>query len=210
MVPESVGRLSVAALVLGSFTSVASAHPHAWIDVKTTVILSAPSTVSAIREEWTFDKVYTSTLLKDASGKWKPLKEFVQTAMRHLEPYGYFVELHARGVRLAVRAPLDAEGEVRNDTLILRFTAPMALPLDISQSGLMLAVYDPTYYVDFEHTKNHPPLFEGPGAQGCLAHIKQATPSVQALSQAAAMDRNAPANPTLGRLFAQTVSIRCS
>ena len=210
MLADLTGKSLFAAFIIGSITSSACAHPHAWIDVRTTVVLSAPATISAIREEWTFDKLYTNTVLTDSSGKSKPLDEFTQSAMRHLGPYHYFLELRSGGGQPAVGEAVDAKGEVRNGSLILRFTAPLAMPLDISKSALTLAVYDPTYYIDFEHVKSHPILFEGPGAQGCVAGIKQATPSIQAQGQAAAMDRGAPANPTLGRLFAQFVSIHCS
>jgi len=186
-----------------------SAHPHAWIDVKTTLILTGRATVTAVREQWSFDASYSNTLLKDGNGKWKPLKPFVQTAMRNLAPYGYFMELHARGARLAIGRAGGAEGEVRNGSLIMRFTVSLSKPIDISHSDLSFSVYDPSYFIAFEHVKDHPIAFEGPGVDACTARIRQAKPSFEALSQAQAMDRNAPVNPELGRLFAETVLIHC-
>lgn len=42
------------------------------------------------------------------------------------------------------------------------------------------------------------------------ARITPAHPPADALSQAKAMDRNAAINTSLGKMFAETVSIRCA
>ena len=186
-----------------------SAHPHAWIDVKTTLILSGRATVRAVREQWIFDPSYSETLLKDGNGKWKPVKAFIQTAMQNLASYGYFIELRARGARLAIGPAGEAGGEIRDGSLIMRFTVSLSKPVDISHSELTFSVYDPTYFIAFEHVKDQPIAFEGPGADTCAARIQQAKPSLETLRQAQAMDRNAPVNPELGKLFAETVSIHC-
>ena len=201
-------------LVVGASTALmtappADAHPHAWIDVTTTVILSGPSRVRAIREEWKFDRDYTKALLQDAKGNWKPLREFTETSMRNLAAYGYFVELHAGDSPIALGDAVDADSTLSNDSLVMRFTVPLATPVDIAQSDMTLSVYDPTYYIEFSHVKDHPISFEGAGAEACSDRIKQAKPSVEALRQAQAMDRNAPVNRALGKMFAETVSIHC-
>lgn len=210
MLQKACARLCVAAWIVAICLPTASAHPHAWIDVKTTIILSSASTVSAIREEWSFDPDYTSYQLRDSKGQPKPLAEFTQSSMQHLAPYGYFVELHADGTRISLGLVTDAESQVRNGSLLMHFTVALATPVDIAKSQMTLSVYDPTYYIQFAHVKDHPISFEGPGAEACVARITPAHPPAEAMSQAKAMDRNAPINTSLGIMFAETVSIRCA
>jgi ABC-type uncharacterized transport system substrate-binding protein len=207
--PTFIVRLLVAALTTTIVPPTAGAHPHAWINVKTTVILSHESTVRAIREEWSFDRTYTKDLLRDTKGTLKPLKEFTETAMHNLGRYGYFMEVHAGGARLAFGQAVDAESQLSNGSLVMRFTVPLVDSADIAESEIALSVYDPTYYIEFAHVKDHPISFEGPGAEACSALIKQAKPSAQALSQAQAMDRNAPVDRSLGKMFAEAVTIHC-
>ncbi|MGO9851367.1 MAG: DUF1007 family protein [Steroidobacteraceae bacterium] len=210
MLRKACARLCVAAWMVAICLPTASAHPHAWIDVRTTIILSNPRTVGAIREDWSFDRDYTNFLLRDPKGQRKPLTEFTQTAMHNLAPYGYFLELRAGGARLSLEQATDGNSKISNDSLDMDFTVSLARPVDISRSEMTLSVYDPTYYIDFEHVKSHPITFEGPGAEACVAHITPAHPPPEALSQAKAMDRNASINRSLGKMFAETVSIRCA
>lgn len=210
MLQKPRARSCVAAAIVASCVPTASAHPHAWIDVKTTIILSNAGTVSAIHEDWRFDRDYTNVLLRDAKGQRKTLTEFTQTAMHNLAAYGYFLELHADGARLSVRQAGDGESKISQDLLDMHFTVSLARPVDISRSEMTLSVYDPTYYIDFEHVRSHPISFEGPGAEACFARVTPAHPPAEALSQAKAMDRNAPINRSLGRMFAEKVSIRCA
>jgi ABC-type uncharacterized transport system substrate-binding protein len=210
MLQKACVRLCVAAWMVAICLPTASAHPHAWIDVKTTIILSNPGIVSAIREDWSFDRDYTNVLLRGPKGQRKPLTEFTQTAMHNLAPYSYFLELHAGGARLSLGQASDGDSKITNDSLEMHFTVSLARPVDISRSEMTLSVYDPTYYIDFEHVKSHPLSFEGPGADACVARITPAHPPAEALSQAKAMDRNAAINTSLGKMFAETVSIRCA
>ena len=210
MLQKTYIRVWVAAWMFAICLPTASAHPHAWIDVKTTIILSNPGMVSAIREDWSFDRDYTNVLLRGPNGQRKPLKEFTQVAMHHLATYSYFLELHAGETRLSLGQPSDGDSKITNDSLEMHFTVPLANPVDISKSEMNLSVYDPTYYIDFEHVKSHPVSFEGAGAEACVARIAPAHPPAEALSQAKAMDRNAPINKSLGKMFAETVSIHCT
>ena len=210
MLQRACVRLCVAAWMVAMCSPTASAHPHAWIDVKTTIILSDAGIVSAVREDWRFDRDYTNVLLSGPKGQRKPLSEFTQTAMHNLARYNYFLELHAGGTRLSLGEASDGDSKITHDSLEMRFTVSLARPADISRSGMTLSVYDPTYYIDFEHVKSHPLSFEGPGAEACGARVIPAHPPAEALSQAKAMDRNAPINRSLGKMFAETVAIRCA
>jgi len=200
-------RIATWMIVIGS--QAASAHPHAWIDVRTTLILSNASTVRAIREEWSFDRDYTNYVLHDSKGRVTSLPEFTRSAMQHLAPYGYFIELRGGGTRLSLGQVTGAESSISNGSLLMHFTVALARPVNLSTSSMTFSVYDPTYYIAFAHVKDHPVSFEGADAAACSARIQSATPSPQALSQAQAMDRNAPINASLGRMFAETVSVRC-
>jgi len=209
MLQRACVSLCVAAWMVAICLPEASAHPHAWIDVKTTIILSNAGKVSAVREDWRFDRDYTNVLLRGPKGQRKSLTEFTQSAMHNLAPHSYFLELHAGGARLSLGQARDGDSKITNDSLEMHFTVSLARAVGISKSEMTLSVYDPTYYINFEHVKSLPVSFEGPGAETCVARITPAHPTAEALSQAKAMDRNAAINTSLGKMFAETVSIAC-
>jgi len=197
-----------AAVLIAAIPLTAAAHPHAWIDAQTTLLLSAPSTLSAIREEWRFDRDYTAYLLRDSKGELKPLENFTQSSMRNLAAYHYFIDFYAHGAPVTLGAVKAAESSLVNGSLRMRFTIALATPIDIS-AEISLSVYDPTYYIDFQHVQDHEVLFEGPRAEACSYRVQRAQPSAQALRQAQAMDRSAPVNPSLGKLFAEVMYVHC-
>ncbi|MBV8060279.1 MAG: DUF1007 family protein [Alphaproteobacteria bacterium] len=74
----------------------ASAHPHAWISVRTTVILNDKNEAIAIREHWLFDKMYSAFAARDLNpkgdGKFKndELIPLAQQNLENLSAFHYF------------------------------------------------------------------------------------------------------------------------
>ena len=71
------------------------------------------------------------------------------------------------------------------------------------------AIFDPTYYVEMLHFENEQVTFLGDAPEGCDTQILQPNPSTEAiaLSQSAGLDLRP--NSSIGRLFAETVQIKC-
>ena len=47
-------------LAQGLFAVSANAHPHAWIDLRSTVVLNEAGQAVALEQEWLFDDFYTA------------------------------------------------------------------------------------------------------------------------------------------------------
>lgn len=77
-------------------SSQAVAHPHAWISVRTSVIVNDKGEAVALREHWLFDKMYTAYAVHDfnpnKNGKFGPkdILLLAQENVSNLKEYGYF------------------------------------------------------------------------------------------------------------------------
>ena len=54
----------LSAIALLAASPRAHAHPHAWKDVRSTVILADSGQVAAIEQRWLFDELYTASLIE--------------------------------------------------------------------------------------------------------------------------------------------------
>jgi len=76
--------------------SPAEAHPHAWISVKTTVIVNEKDEAVALREHWLFDKAYSAYASKDydphKNGKFadEDLVPLARENLSNLKEFNYF------------------------------------------------------------------------------------------------------------------------
>lgn len=86
----------IACLLLLMPPAAASAHPHAWISVRTTIILNDRNEAVAIREHWLFDKMYSAFAARDLNpkgdGKFNPndLLPLAQQNLDNLAAFHYF------------------------------------------------------------------------------------------------------------------------
>ncbi|WPZ35746.1 DUF1007 family protein [Thalassobaculum sp. OXR-137] len=192
----------------------AEAHPHVWIDVRTTVVTDEAGRVAAVEQEWLFDPIYSAYVTggadpASAKGR-KALADLMDESMRNLREYDYFMRVRADGARLALA---DVAGgytsQMSGDRLIYRFTVPLKQPVDPRGHDLDIAVFDPTYYIEMLHLEGDVVAFKGPNATGCGARIVQPAPDMDAIALAQSLDKDATADDTLGAQFAETVIVTC-
>ncbi len=197
------------ALVLATVSgiSVAAAHPHAWIDLRSTVIVRSDGQITALEEEWLFDRLYTllatQGLDKEPSARLNALTELARTNLSNLRPHGYFI--HARADEVKV----DFETAVRDERLWLRFVVPLVTPVDPKRQAFVFAVFDPSYFIEMLHIKDEPIVFRGAGGRACRGEMQKPRPTAAALTLASALDRNAKAPEAFGELFAEKVTVTC-
>lgn len=83
-------------LMMLAYAPAASAHPHAWISVRTTIFMNDKGEATAIREHWLFDKMYSTYASADynpnKNGKFteKDLLPLAQQNVSNLKDYNYF------------------------------------------------------------------------------------------------------------------------
>jgi ABC-type uncharacterized transport system substrate-binding protein len=205
----------LAALVLSSVGGIpaATAHPHAWIDLHTTVIVRSDGQITALEEEWLFDRLYTllatQGLDMGPSASAKALTELARTNLSNLRPHGYFINAVVDGAKGDVATVTEFETGVRDERLWLRFLAPLVTPVDPKRQTFVFSVFDPSYFIEMLHVKDTPIAFRGPGGKTCRGDIHKPNPTAAALSLATALDRNAKAPESFGEVFAEKVTVTC-
>lgn len=199
-------------VVLGA--APAEAHPHAWIDLKSKVLLDDAGKVRALELDWFFDDYYTVAIADevDISNQipgdvWM---EIAKKNLTNLTEYDYFTDVKADGVTVELGEVSRYESGLRDGRMWMRFEVPILEPLDPTSKAVTFSVYDPTYYIEIVHIEGRAITFDGEGSDRCTGEIVQPNPTLEQVSLASALDKNEQASDGLGELFAETVVLRCS
>ena len=195
------------------WATLANAHPHMWVDLKSRIILHDDSSPSAINQEWLFDDFFSTALIEEAGlhpdGLEAGLQQEIIEIMTNLQPYNYFTLVKRNGEPMPLTWIGQANAEIRENRVWMEFTVAIDSPIDLVTQKFTYAIFDPTYYIEMFHAEGQTITFEGDAPAGCGTVIEQPNPSADAiaLSQSASLD----ANPdyTIGRLFAETVHVKC-
>ncbi len=194
-------------------SSPARAHPHAWIDLRSTVVLDAAGRVTAIEQQWLFDQFYTVFITEELSGaagtRAEALTALTRSNLQNLRAHNYFTEVRVAGAKVALGTVSEFEGELREGRLWMRFVVPLATPVDPTERALAFAVFDPTSCIEILHLQGDVVSFRGVKADDRSGRIVPLNPTTEAVLLAQAMDRNATPDATLGSIFAERVEVRC-
>jgi len=200
-------------MLYGAGGSPALAHPHAWIDLRSTVILNENGHVIGIEQQWLFDALYTLFIAEGFDSKRGSQKSamtrLAETNLRNLRGHNYFTEVLADNKKVPLETVSEYESELRNGRLWMRFVVPFATPIDASETRLSFAVFDPTFYIEMLHLEGDVVDFRGPLSEKCTALIVPPNPAAETVMLAQALDRDVQPDDTLGALFAETVEVRC-
>jgi ABC-type uncharacterized transport system substrate-binding protein len=206
------GALLAAAALPGA----AAAHPHVWIDARSTVIFDAQQRMTALRVSWRFDEFYSlfaiEGLDRDGDGELAPaeLRPLAELNVTSLEDYRYFTEIVADGAALAYAPVSDYGARYEDGILTLEFTIPLAAPVDPRRARVAFKSYDPTFYIAIEPALQDPVSLSGTPPASCRAVVEEGSgPSeTLSLSEAGSLDPNA--NEGLGALYATTIVLACA
>ena len=197
-----------------AFAQTVSGHPHAWIDLRSRVLMNEKGEIEALELSWLFDDYYTVLVAEELGAKGEAtdayLNEITERNLSNLQEYDYFTAITYDGERQAVDEVSRYETEVHDGRLWMRFEVPLATPIDPKVGEVTFSVYDPTYWIEILHMEGEPILFSGEGARHCLGEIKQPNPTIEQVSLAAALDQDESVGDGLGELFAETVVVSCS
>lgn len=192
----------------------ATAHPHAWIDLRIAVLFSQDGHVEALRQEWAFDPTYSHLLLEDMAADQPHLD--LETALRtmaermlgNLSEHGYFTEITLGERHLEPAVARDATLSLRQRRLHLQFELPVEGTRPFATQPLTYRVYDPTYWIEILHDPED--VIHLAGGEGCSARIQPPRPEPWMVAYAATLNRDQRAPiADLGRPFAEVVSIEC-
>ena len=210
-------RLAVIAIVISALfvTTPAQGHPHAWIDLHSTVLFDADGRVTGLRQIWLFDDFYTLFVLEDldddGDGKVEPakLRQLAARNLGNLKEYSYFTVVRADDRIVGVEPTGEFKTFMREGRLVLIFTLRLAEALDPARTAVSYEIYDPSYYIEVLHVDENPVAFEGVASAACHYALIEPRPSVEAVAEAVALDRNQTARDGLGAVFAQRIELTC-
>lgn len=209
-------RWWIAALAAGLVAGAgpAAAHPHVWIDMRSTALLDAAGLVEAVRIEWQFDRFYSSFAIEDLdTDRNRKVSDaeadaWARTAFGNIAEVGYFAELLVDGRSYPPTKAEKPAGRWIDDRLFMSFVVRLDEPADPRKVAVGYMSYDPLFYIDIRHPDGGAAV-EGPGAQACTAAIGRSEPSPEVVASAAALGKDETAPSGLGRLFADYVKVTC-
>lgn len=209
-----IRRFLILAAFIALGVSSAQAHPHAWIDLRSKVLLDETGKVHALQLDWIFDDYYTVAIADEVDVSNQVSDEFWNEIagknLANLAAHNYFTVIKADGAPLELGDVSNYEGGLRDGRMWMRFEVPLKEPVDPTSKALSFAIYDPTYYIEIVHLEGDVVTFEGKGGDRCFGDIVQPNPTLDQVSLAASLDQDESGGDGLGELFAETVTMRCS
>lgn len=190
----------------------ARAHPHGWIDLESAVMLDDQGRITGMELDWRFDAFYTAFVLdgvKPDQVKQADLDKLAGENLGNLKDYDYFTEVQIDGQRQKLGPVAGFKTALRGDQLWLHFVVPLAAPVALRDHRLGYAIYDPTYFIEIRHRSAQAAKVEGPGGGTCATKVIEPEPPMAAIALASGLDMSESGGDSLGRLFAEWVTVTC-
>jgi ABC-type uncharacterized transport system substrate-binding protein len=210
----SLGSWFLGALcVIAGPVTLATAHPHMWVDLESRIVLHDDASPASIHQKWLFDDFFSTALIEEAGlhpdGVGAGIQQQITEIMVNLQPYDYFTVIKRGDDTLPLALVGDVTAGIRENRVWMDFTVAIESHVDLAAQNFSYAIFDPTYYIEMFHREGETIAFDGDAPAGCGTEIVQPNPSADAiaLSQSASLDANP--DDTIGRLFAETVHVKC-
>ena len=213
---------AVVTLALASLAATphpASAHPHVWVSVETTVLYDAGK-VTGFKHRWTFDEMYTAMAIqgldKNGDGVYarEELAELAQVNIDGLKDFDFFTYARIKEAPVKLAPPKDYWLEHKDGVLSLNFTIPITEPVPAETQGFEFAVYDQTFFIAFDLAKENPVRLSEGAPAGCSATVGNADKDLadlQRLNDAFGGQLTAgDANEGSGLGYASTIQLSCA
>jgi len=191
----------------------AEAHPHAWVDLRSSLVFDDAGNITGIEQTWYFDVYYSYFIVDELEAAGGVTEEALAAVavenMSQLLPFGYFNDIRVGDVPLAVGEADSVETGIHDERIWMRFTVPLERAVDPDAEAFRYAIYDPTYFAEMLHFADEPIMLVGDVPQGCGASLRPPAPTFEAIELAAALDVTQSAGDGLGVLFAEWITVSC-
>jgi ABC-type uncharacterized transport system substrate-binding protein len=205
---------TLAGLLLGGAS--ASAHPHVWVIMKSTVVYDPDGAVIGVRHAWVFDDMYSAFAVQGLEQKKKgefsreELQPLAQVNVESLKEYDFFTYAKAGGKELTFVDPKEyhLEFDPKESVLTLHFLLPLKTPA--KAKAINFEVFDPTYFVDFQLAeKDAVALEKAPaGCQLSTGKPKELTKEMAQMLADIPADGKIPSD-AYGEAFANKINVKC-
>src|SRR5476651_2367916 len=192
----------------------ASAHPHSFIDMQTTLVADETS-LTGLKMVWTMDEITSADLLYDAqnaktgSDIWKKLAAEV---MARVLSQHYFTNFYREGKPVKyLDLPSEYQLSRKGDQAVLEFVLPLARPQPLTGKPMEFMTFDPSYFVDMTYKDKTALHMPAALEKRCTLALFTPKPNASLQSYALSLDKaDAPAESMdLGQQFAQKVTLEC-
>jgi len=196
------------------FATPASAHPHVWVTASSELLYREDGAIVGVRHAWTFDEMFSTYALQGIEQKTEgtysreELADLARTNVESLKEYRFFTYAKAGddepSKKQRFEEPVDYFLEYRDSALVLHFTLLFTTPF--KAKALLLEIYDPSYFVDFELDDDNPiKLVSAPA--GCAIAIQRPGPAPVQKPSEDLITSGPDAN--YGMMFANKVRVTC-
>jgi ABC-type uncharacterized transport system substrate-binding protein len=191
------------------------AHPHVFVDAGVGFDFDADGRLVALRIIWRYDAFTSLTLFDildldtDGDGQLNDADRAAIVAGETDWADGYKGDtfMEANSVDIALTRPVSGRSWLSNDQISVAFRLPLADPL-ILDNSVVLRLYDPSYYYAYDIVS-----YDDLAPENCLVSLRDFEPdkaSSDLQNQLATLSREeTPAQPDVGRLFADEVWLTC-
>ena len=186
--------------------------------MRSAIIYSPDGAVTGLRQDWTFDDMYSAFALTGIEAKKEgqytrtELQPLAQVNIDSLKDFGYFTFAKLDGKRRsgdAFAAPIDYWLDYDSETaeLTLHFILPFKQPA--AAKHLVVEIYDPEFFIDFAFAENDAVKLVGAPAQCKFSAEK---PQDDNFFASQSLNRSyvpSEANVGMGMKFANKISVEC-
>jgi ABC-type uncharacterized transport system substrate-binding protein len=173
--------VAAAALAAGAIAAPdgANAHPHVWISVVAELLYGPDSSITGVRQMWTFDEMFSAFATRGIEQKTQgtftreELAPLARTYMDGLKDFGYFTFVRLDGERQndVFSAPVDyfLDYDQKQTAITVNFTLP--LKTAARAKSFEVLIYDPQLYFYLSFARFDPVHLIGAPAQ-CRPLVK--------------------------------------
>ena len=194
------------------------------VTMRTAIVYAPDGAVTGLRQDWTFDDMYTAFAMTGLEAKKKgqftraELQPLAQVNIESLKDFDYFTYARIDGKRRqsdAFAAPVDywLDYDAEAAELTLHFTLPFKEP--IAAKRLVIEIYDPEFFIDMEYADKSSVGTVGTMPARCRLKLVQVSADQQTLQVKQMLSTKGkewkpPANEDFGGMFAQPTLVVCS
>jgi ABC-type uncharacterized transport system substrate-binding protein len=206
----------IALLILAISTTLGStaarAHPHVWVTSSSELMYAPDGAITGVRHAWTFDDMFSTYALQGIESKKKgvytseELAPLAQTNVESLKEFAYFTFAKADGKKGKFLEPVDYFLDFKDGVLTLHFTLPLKTP--IKPKELVVEVFDPTFFVDFQLAKKDPIRLVGAPAD-CKFDVQRPNDGAAGAQTIGEQNFLNGDNANYGAMFANKITVTC-
>lgn len=190
------------------------AHPHAFIEMKTTPLVES-NQLKGFSVQWLLDEASSAEMLYDlrlVGHDPKAVQKMADDVIGNVISEHYFSYLYDnKGNKIKYTSkPVNYGLKAQGNQLLYYFDFFLAQPQNLAENKFTLMIYDPTYYVSMFYPEKSAVDFSQVSSN-CKGDLLDQNVDEKTKNYAASLDKSQrEADFSLGELFSQKVVIECN